>query len=93
MEFTADMTDSVRAGRAWLTFAAVAILWGLPYLWIKIVVDEGVHPAFLAWVRIVLGAAVLLWTPARCPDVEKRREAEARAEGDRGRHRTLVRRE
>jgi len=54
------MSQSVRAGRAWMTFAAVAILWGIPYLWIKIVVDEGVSPAFLAWVRIVLGAAVLL---------------------------------
>jgi drug/metabolite transporter (DMT)-like permease len=54
------MSESERAGRAWVTFAAVAILWGIPYLWIKIVVDEGVHPAFLAWVRIVLGGAVLL---------------------------------
>jgi drug/metabolite transporter (DMT)-like permease len=54
------MSDPARAGRAWVTFAAVAILWGIPYLWIKIVVDEGVPPAFLAWVRIVLGGAVLL---------------------------------
>ena len=43
-----------------MTFAAVAILWGIPYLWIKVVVDEGVSPAFLAWVRIVLGGGVLL---------------------------------
>jgi drug/metabolite transporter (DMT)-like permease len=43
-----------------MTFAAVAILWGIPYLWIKVVVDEGISPAFLAWVRIVLGGAVLL---------------------------------
>jgi len=69
------MSDSVRAGRAWLTFAAVAILWGLPYLWIKIVVDEGVHPAFLAWVRIVLGAAVLLllaWRAGALPSLRGR---------------------
>jgi drug/metabolite transporter (DMT)-like permease len=59
------MSDSARGGRAWVTFAAVAILWGIPYLWIKIVVDEGVHPAFLAWVRIVLGGAVLLGLAGR----------------------------
>jgi drug/metabolite transporter (DMT)-like permease len=54
------MSDRDRDGRAWVTFALVAILWGIPYLWIKIVVEEGVPPAFLAWVRIVLGGAVLL---------------------------------
>lgn len=59
------MSESARAGRAWVTFAAVAILWGIPYLWIKIVVEEGVPPAFLAWVRIVLGGAVLLGLAAR----------------------------
>ena len=59
------MSESARAGRAWITFAAVAILWGIPYLWIKIVVDEGIHPAFLAWVRIVLGGAVLLGLAGR----------------------------
>jgi drug/metabolite transporter (DMT)-like permease len=48
-----------------MTFAAVAILWGIPYLWIKIVVEEGVPPAFLAWVRIVLGGAVLLLLAGR----------------------------
>src|SRR4051794_36234317 len=32
----------------------------MPYLFIKVAVDDGVPPIFLAWVRIVLGAAVLL---------------------------------
>jgi drug/metabolite transporter (DMT)-like permease len=32
----------------------------MPYLFIKIAVDDGVSPVFLAWVRVVLGAAVLL---------------------------------
>jgi drug/metabolite transporter (DMT)-like permease len=59
------MSDPVRAGRAWLTFAAVAILWGIPYLWIKIALDEGVPPASVAWLRIVLGGAVLLLLAAR----------------------------
>ena len=54
------MNDRAPDGRAWVTFALVALLWGIPYLWIKIVVDEGVPPAFLAWVRIVLGGGVLL---------------------------------
>jgi drug/metabolite transporter (DMT)-like permease len=46
--------------RAWIAFAAVSTLWGIPYLFIKVAVDDGVPPAFLAWVRVVLGAAVLL---------------------------------
>jgi len=46
--------------RAWAAFAAVSVLWGIPYLFIKIAVDDGVPPLFLAWVRVALGAAVLL---------------------------------
>jgi drug/metabolite transporter (DMT)-like permease len=45
---------------AWIAFAVVSILWGIPYFLIKVAVDDGVPPAFLAWVRIVLGAIVLL---------------------------------
>ena len=48
------------SARAWGAFAAVSVLWGIPYLFIKIAVDDGVSPAFLAWVRVVLGAGVLL---------------------------------
>ena len=46
--------------RAWAAFAAVSILWGIPYLFIKVAVDDGVSPAFLAWVRVVLAAMVLV---------------------------------
>jgi drug/metabolite transporter (DMT)-like permease len=46
--------------RAWTAFATVSTLWGVPYLFIKVAVDDGVPPAFLAWLRVVLGAAVLL---------------------------------
>ena len=53
------------SARAWAAFAAVATLWGIPYLFIKIAVDDGVPPAFLAWVRVVLGAAILLALAAR----------------------------
>jgi drug/metabolite transporter (DMT)-like permease len=48
------------SARAWTAFAAVSVLWGIPYLFIKVAVDDGVSPVFLAWVRVVLGAAVLL---------------------------------
>ena len=48
------------SARAWSAFAAVSTLWGIPYLFIKIAVDDGVPPVFLAWARVTLGAAVLL---------------------------------
>jgi drug/metabolite transporter (DMT)-like permease len=48
------------SARAWAAFAAVSTLWGIPYLFIKIAVDDGVPPFFLAWARVVLGAVVLL---------------------------------
>ena len=38
----------------------LALLWGFPYLLIKIAVDGGLPPLLLAWGRIVLAAAVLL---------------------------------
>jgi drug/metabolite transporter (DMT)-like permease len=46
--------------RAWTIFAAASVIWGIPYLFIKVAVDGGVPPAFLAWVRVVLGAVLLL---------------------------------
>ena len=49
--------------RAWIAFAALSAIWGIPYLFIKIAVDGGVSPFFLAWARLVLGAA-LLWAVA-----------------------------
>jgi len=46
--------------RAWMIFAAVSTLWGIPYLFIKIAVDGGVTPGLLAWGRVTLAAIVLL---------------------------------
>jgi drug/metabolite transporter (DMT)-like permease len=46
--------------RAWTCFALVSTLWGIPYLFIKVAVDDGVPPGFLAWSRVTLGALVLL---------------------------------
>ena len=48
------------SARAWALFGAVSVLWGIPYLFIKVAVDDGVPPAFLAWVRVILAAALLL---------------------------------
>jgi drug/metabolite transporter (DMT)-like permease len=48
------------SSRAWAAFASVSVLWGLPYLFIKVAVDDGMPPAFIAWARVVLAAAVLL---------------------------------
>jgi drug/metabolite transporter (DMT)-like permease len=46
--------------RAWLLFAAVSVVWGVPYFFIKVAVEAGVPPALVAWSRVALGAAVLL---------------------------------
>jgi drug/metabolite transporter (DMT)-like permease len=48
------------SARAWTAFAAVSTLWGIPYLFIKIAVDDGVPPIFLAWARVLMAAVVLL---------------------------------
>jgi len=45
--------------RAWLAFAALSLIWGIPYLFIKVAVDGGISPFFLSWSRLVLGAALL----------------------------------
>jgi drug/metabolite transporter (DMT)-like permease len=47
------------SARAWAMFAAMSLIWGMPYLFIKIAVDEGLSPAFVSWSRVVLAAAVL----------------------------------
>lgn len=46
--------------RAWLAFAAASVLWGIPYLFIRIAVRGGMTPFVLAWGRITLAAVVLL---------------------------------
>jgi drug/metabolite transporter (DMT)-like permease len=47
------------SARAWTLFAAVSVIWGMPYLFIKIAVDE-ISPSLVAWSRLALAAAVLL---------------------------------
>jgi drug/metabolite transporter (DMT)-like permease len=45
--------------RARLAFGALSVIWGVPYLFIKVAVDGGISPFFLAWARLVLGAGLL----------------------------------
>jgi drug/metabolite transporter (DMT)-like permease len=45
--------------RAWAAFVIVAILWGVPYLFIRIAVAD-VSPVVIAWVRVLIAAIVLL---------------------------------
>src|SRR5579859_7188346 len=45
--------------RAWLYFLAVSLLWGIPYFFIKIALRD-LGPVAIAFVRVVIGAFVLL---------------------------------
>jgi len=45
--------------RGWLLFAAMAVIWGIPYLLIKIAVGE-LTPVTLVFLRTAVGAALLL---------------------------------
>jgi drug/metabolite transporter (DMT)-like permease len=47
------------SGRGWVLFAAMSILWGIPYLMIKVAV-EGVSVPVLVFARTAVGAAILL---------------------------------
>jgi len=61
--------------RAWLAFAAMSVIWGVPYLFIKIAVDGGVPPAAVAWTRVTLAAVVLLalaWRAGTLPSLRGR---------------------
>jgi drug/metabolite transporter (DMT)-like permease len=48
--------------RAWLLFAAVSLVWGVPYLFIKVAVAE-LAPVVVVFVRVTM-AALLLWPVA-----------------------------
>jgi drug/metabolite transporter (DMT)-like permease len=45
--------------RGWAAFAALGILWGLPYFFIKVAVQE-VSPFALAFCRVVLATVILM---------------------------------
>jgi drug/metabolite transporter (DMT)-like permease len=45
--------------RGWTAFAALGVIWGLPYFFIKLSVQE-LSPVVVAFGRVLLGAAILL---------------------------------
>jgi drug/metabolite transporter (DMT)-like permease len=47
------------SARGWILFAAVSVVWGVPYLFIKLAVED-LSPGFVAWSRVMLAAAILL---------------------------------
>ncbi|HEX3278292.1 MAG TPA: DMT family transporter [Thermoleophilaceae bacterium] len=45
--------------RGWALFGAASVVWGVPYLFIKLAVDD-FSPGFVAWSRVTLAAVILL---------------------------------
>jgi drug/metabolite transporter (DMT)-like permease len=45
--------------RGWILFAAMCVIWGIPYLLIKVAVEE-LHPTTLVLARTALGALILV---------------------------------
>jgi drug/metabolite transporter (DMT)-like permease len=45
--------------RTWMAFAALCLIWGVPYYFIKLALLE-VSPFVVAWSRLTLGALILL---------------------------------
>ena len=56
-----------KISRSWQLFALTGILWGIPYLFIRIAVEQpgGFQPGFLVFARTFLGALILLPLAAR----------------------------
>lgn len=56
---------AVVSRRGWLLFAAMAVIWGIPYLLIKVAVGE-LSPVVVVFLRCAVGAVLLVpWTLAR----------------------------
>jgi drug/metabolite transporter (DMT)-like permease len=53
------MSSSGMSARAWTLFAAMSVLWGIPYLFIKLAVED-LSPAMVAFGRTAVAFAVLL---------------------------------
>jgi drug/metabolite transporter (DMT)-like permease len=61
--------------RGWVAFAAASVIWGIPYLFIRIAVRDGITPPALAWGRVTLAAVVLLalaWRAGTLPTLRGR---------------------
>jgi drug/metabolite transporter (DMT)-like permease len=46
--------------RGWILFGSVSLIWGVPYLFIKVALEDGASPLLVAWGRVTLGAALLI---------------------------------
>ncbi|WP_067487033.1 DMT family transporter [Actinomadura hibisca] len=46
--------------RGWVLFALMSVLWGIPYLLIKVAVEDGVSVPMVVFARTALGALLLL---------------------------------
>lgn len=64
--------------RAWLYFLAVSLLWGIPYFFIKVALRD-LGPLAIAFVRVAIGAAVLLPIALRSGSLARMRERWLRA--------------
>ncbi|MFJ3894487.1 DMT family transporter [Streptomyces sp. NPDC090083] len=46
--------------RGWFLFSLMGVVWGIPYLMIKVAVDAPLSPSMVVFTRCALGAALLL---------------------------------
>lgn len=46
--------------RGWFLFSLMGVVWGIPYLLIKVAVDAPLSPSMVVFTRCALGAALLL---------------------------------
>lgn len=51
--------------RGWFLFSLMGVVWGIPYLMIKVAVEAPLSPSFVVFTRCALGAALLLPFAAR----------------------------
>jgi len=47
------------SGRAWIAFISLGLIWGVPYFFIKLAVQE-MSPFVVAWSRLLLASVILL---------------------------------
>jgi drug/metabolite transporter (DMT)-like permease len=60
-------------------FAAVAVLWGIPFALIKIALEHGAEPLLIAWTRVVIGAVILAGRRRRPRAAERRGRRSSRS--------------
>ncbi|SNX58067.1 drug/metabolite transporter (DMT)-like permease [Streptomyces sp. TLI_55] len=51
--------------RGWFLFSLMGVVWGIPYLMIKVAVEAPLSPSFVVFTRCALGAVLLLPFAAR----------------------------